>query len=147
MNSSRNVFRRKMVKGILADINARGQVVYLVQLMRSEAWIGFGDALGLVLRHFEDVGLTPTSTDLEIWQRCQAEQLVLITDNRNYESADSLEGAIRKFNRSDSLPVFTIGDLNKFSTTRSYAEHVVEKFYDYLLRIDTLRGTGRIYLP
>ena len=82
-----------MVKGILADINARGQVEYLVQLMRTEAWISFWETLGLVLRHFEDVGLTPTSTDLEIWQRCQAEELVLITDNRNYESANSLGGS------------------------------------------------------
>jgi hypothetical protein len=135
------------VKGILADINARGQVEYLVQLMRTETWISFWDALGLVLRHFEDVGLTPTSTDLEIWRRCQAEQLVLITDNRNYESADSLEATIRKFNTPDSLPVFTIGDLNKFSTMRSYAEQVVVKCYDYLLRIDSVRGTGRLYLP
>ena len=101
----------------------------------------------MVLRHFEDVGLRPTSSDVEIWQRCQLEQLVLITDNRNYESADSLEAAIRKFNTSDSLPVFTIGDLNRFSTMRSYAEQVVEKFYDYLLRIDSVRGTGRLYLP
>lgn len=135
------------MKGILADINARGQVEYLVQLMRTETWISFWDALGLVLRHFEDVGLTPTSTDLEIWRRCQAEQLVLITDNRNYESADSLEATIRKFNTPDSLPVFTIGDLNKFSTMRSYAEQVVVKCYDYLLRIDSVRGTGRLYLP
>jgi hypothetical protein len=112
-------------------------VDYLVQQMQLEPWTDFWQGLGLVLRHFEDVGLTATSTDVEIWQRCQTEQLILITDNRNYESPESLEATIRQFNTPDSLPVFTIADLDKFRTRRSY----------HLLRIDTLRGTGRLYLP
>jgi predicted nuclease of predicted toxin-antitoxin system len=135
------------VKGILADVNAIGQVHALVQQMQAEPWVDFWTGLGLVLKSFEDVGLSPTSTDVEIWRTCQAEELILITDNRNQDSPDSLEATIRKHNQPDSLPVFTIGDLNKFQDSRAYAEQVLEQLYDYLLGIDELRGTGRLYLP
>ena len=84
------------MKGILADINVIGQVAYLVQLMQAEPWRDFWKELGLVLRRFEEVGLAPNATDVEIWQRCQADELILITDNRNDDSPDSLAAAIRK---------------------------------------------------
>jgi hypothetical protein len=135
------------VKGILADVNAVGQVAYLIQQMQAEYWADFWTALGLVHKRFADVGLTATSSDLDIWRTCQAEQLVLITDNRNLDSPDSLEAAIRQYNAPDSLPVFTIGDLDKFGSSRDYFDLVLESLYDYLLRIDTLRGTGRLFLP
>jgi len=37
--------------------------------------------------------------------------------------------------------------MNEFRSNSSYAERVVEALYDYLLRIDEVRGTGRLYLP
>src|SRR5262249_7171639 len=102
-----------MVKGILADANITGQVEYLVRLMQTGTWAGFWQDLGLVLRHFADVGLTPSASDLEIWQRCQAEQLLLITDNRNADSPDSLEAVIRHYNTPEALSVFTIADVDE----------------------------------
>jgi len=105
---------RKTVKGILADIHLKGPVEDLVREMQAEPWAEFWNELGLVLFHFEDVRLTPTSTDLEIWQRCQAEDLILITSNRNSDSPESLEASIRRFNTANCLPVFTIGDLDNF---------------------------------
>lgn len=135
------------MKGILADINAIGQVEYLIEQMQRDPWTEFWQDLSLSVKHFADVGLTATSTDLEIWRTCQAEKLILITDNRNHDSVDSLEATIRQFNTPDSLPVFTISDLTKFGASRSYVERVIERMYDYLLRIDDMRGTGRLYLP
>ena len=135
------------MKGLVADANIQGQVEYLVQRMQADAWADFWQALGLVLRRFEDVGLSASSTDLEVWNVCQAEQLILITDNRNLDSEDSLEATIRRNNTPESLPVFTIADMNEFRTDSSYVERVVEALYDYLLRIDEVRGTGRLYLP
>ena len=99
------------MKGILADINVVGQVDHLVKLMQAEPWTEFWNDLGLVLRRFEDLGLPATAKDVEIWQQCQSHELILITDNRNDDSADSLTAAIRKFNTPTSLPVFTIADL------------------------------------
>lgn len=135
------------MKGILADNNVIGQVAYLVQLMQSEPWADFWKELGLVLRRFEDVGLAPDATDVEVWQRCQAEELILITDNRNDDSPHSLTAAIRNHNTPDSLPVFTIADLDKFGASREYEERVLVTLYDYLFRIDEVRGTGRLFLP
>jgi hypothetical protein len=135
------------VPGILADVNVIGHVQHLVQLMQAEPWAEFWQELSLVLRHFQDVGLTPTSSDLEIWHRCQAENLVLITDNRNDDAADSLEAAIRQYNRPESLPVFTIANLERFRTSREYADQVAAKLFEYLLDLDAVRGTGRLYLP
>ena len=134
------------MKGLVADANVRGQVERLVECMRADAWAEFWEALDLVLFRFEDVGLSMSATDLEVWNVCQAEELILITDNRNLDSEDSLEATIRRNNTPDSLPVFTIADMNQFRSNNPYVEHVVEALYDYLLRIDEVRGTGRLYL-
>jgi hypothetical protein len=58
-----------------------------------------------------------------------------------------LEATIRQYNTPHSLPVFTIGDLDNFRKSRVYAERVLERLYEYLLDIDTVRGTGRLFLP
>ena len=113
------------MKGILADYHMTLAVEVLVREMQSESWGGLWEHLGLTLFYFEDVGLTPTSTDFEIWQRCQGEELILITDNRNSDAPDSLEATIRNYNTPDSLPVFTIGDLDRFRKSRSYAEEAL----------------------
>jgi hypothetical protein len=115
--------------------------------MQAEPWTEFWQALGLVLRRFEDFGLSASETDLEVWNVCQAEHLILITDNRNLASEESLEATIRRNNTPESLPVFTIADMSEFRTNSSYVERVVEALYDYLLRIDEVRGTGRLHLP
>jgi hypothetical protein len=124
-----------------------GDVKPLIEAMQREPWTEFWGHLGLVLFHFDDLGLTPTSTDLEIWLRCQAEELILITDNRNEDSADSLGATIRTHNTPSSLPVFTIGKLARFQKSKEYADRVVKVLYEYLLDIDRVRGAGRLYLP
>ena len=135
------------MKGILADANARGHVEYLVALMQAGPWAEFWQDLGLVLWNFDEAGLATTASDLEIWRYCQSEQLVLVTDNRNQDAPESLEATIRQYNTPASLPVFTIANLQRFRADRDYAERVVVACYDYLLRIDSVRGTGRLYLP
>lgn len=136
-----------MVKGILADIHMKGPVADLARSMRGAPWAEFWDYFKLVLVTFEDVGLTATSTDEEIWHKCQEKQLVLITNNRNQESPDSLEATIRRHNTPKSLPVFTISDLDRFRKNRDYAERVLERLYECLLDMETLLGTGRLFLP
>jgi hypothetical protein len=136
-----------MVKGLVADANIQGQVEYFVQRMQADVWADIWDALGLVLMRFEDIGLSASSTDSEVWNVCQAEQLILVTDNRNLDSENSLEATIRRNSTSESLPVFTIADVDEFRTSAAYVERVVEAVFDNVLRIDEIRGTGRLYLP
>lgn len=135
------------MKGILADINVIGSVASLVRQMQTPEWIDFWNSLNIELKQFDDVGLAVDSTDLEVWQTCQSEQLVLVTDNRNHDHEHSMEAAIREHNQPDCLPVFTISSIGRFQTNREFAEKVLEDFFDYLLRIDEVRGTGRLYLP
>jgi len=115
--------------------------------MQTKPWEEFWQYLGLTLRRFDDVGLTAASKDTEIWHRCQELELVLITDNRNDDTPDSMMAAIRNFSTPTFLPVFTISDLNKFATNPDYVDRILRSLYGYLLRIDEVRGTGRLYLP
>jgi predicted nuclease of predicted toxin-antitoxin system len=135
------------VKGILADNDVRGQVQYLVALMRAEPWREYWEDLGLALFQLEDIGLSATATDLEVWERCQADEVVLITGNRNLSGPDSLEAMIRLRNTPQCMPVLTIADVSKLNASKTYAEQVVETLIDYLQRIETVRGAGRLYLP
>ena len=83
------------MKGLVADANNQEHVEYLVQRMQADAWAELWQALRLVLHRYENIGLSGSSTDLEVWNVCQAEQLILITDNRNLNSENSLESTIR----------------------------------------------------
>ena len=135
------------MKGLIADANIEGLVDYLVQRMQQEPWVDFWQALDLSLYRLQDVGLSGSSTDEEVWNVCQAKQLVLLTDNRNLESEDSLEAVIRRCSTHVSLPVFTIADVHAFRTNHEYVERVLKALLDYLLRIDDVRGAGRLFLP
>jgi hypothetical protein len=135
------------VKGLLADINIQGQVDFLVALMRAEPWKLFWEHLRIPYLHFSDVGLALDAPDSLVWETCQKEELILITDNRNRKGPDSLEATIQCRNTSTSLPIFTIGNVPHLRSSRDYAHRVIDKLLDSLLRIEGLRGTGRLYLP
>jgi len=71
----------------------------------------------------------------------------LITGNRNDDGPDSLEATIRNENQPESLPVITIGDADRVLRDRLSAENVAGRLLDYLMRIDEVRGVGRLYVP
>jgi hypothetical protein len=135
------------MRGLLADISAQGQVEILRLIFESEGWRDFWQPLGLRVRTFADEGLAPSASDAVVWRLCQQQGLVLITGNRNAEGPDSLEETIRRENQPDSLPVFTLADIEAIRHSRAYAERVVERALDYLMEIDRVRGAGRLYLP
>ncbi len=132
---------------LLADANIQGQVELLVARMQGESWRDLWDHLGLRHVTFADVGLQPADSDTVIWHRCQQMDLVLLTDNRNDDGPDSLEATIRANNQPTSLPVFTIGNVRQLSESPTYADRVIDQLFTYLLELDNIRGTGRLYLP
>jgi hypothetical protein len=132
---------------LLADANITGHVFRLTARMQAESWREFWDFLELRLVSFQDVGLDLDDTDATVWLRCQQEGIVLLTNNRNDDGPDSLEATIRTHNSPDRLPVFTIGAADQILTDAEYAEAVAESLFDYLLRLDAVRGTGRLFLP
>lgn len=96
---------------------------------------------------FRDLNLSQQTSDAVIWLTCQQEQMILVTANRNADGPDSLEMTLRTQNTTTSLPVFTIANAERVFHSRDYAERVALKLLEYLLDIDRVRGTGRLYLP
>jgi hypothetical protein len=135
------------VIGLLADANIIGHVERLCTRMRGEPWAEFRQHLQINLVTFADVGLDPADSDAVVWKCCQEKRLCLITSNRNDDGPDSLETTIRAHGAVDSLPVFTIGDADRTLSDREYSDAVIWALIDYLLRLDGLLGTGRLYLP
>jgi hypothetical protein len=135
------------VIGILADANIQGYVDFLVALMQAEPWKLFWDDLQLTYVRFSDVGLAHNAPDSLIWDICQQRSLVLITDNRSENDPDSLETTIRTKSMAKSLPVLTIGDIQQLRHSREYVNRVIDTFLESMYRIDSLRGTGRLFLP
>ncbi|MGH7140160.1 MAG: DUF5615 family PIN-like protein [Pirellulales bacterium] len=133
--------------GILADANIEGHVEFLFDLLTSDAWIEFWQALGIRYATFEAIGLTADAADDVVWQACQDNGYVLVTSNRNQKGANSLEATIRDRTACDSLPVLTLADAERFRNDREYAELVVASLLEILFDIDTYRGAGRLYLP
>jgi hypothetical protein len=132
---------------LLADANIQGQVARLAERMQAEPWKDFWDYLELRLIHFDDVGLALTDSDAVVWRRCQENELLLLTDNRNDDGPESLAATIRANNRPHALPVFTIADCRRVHASKEYADRVIDRLLRYLLELDSLRGAGRLYLP
>jgi hypothetical protein len=135
------------MKGILADNNLKGHVRVLLYILEGEEWQEVWRSLNLVVATFEQLGLPDDASDARIWERCQQEEIALLTGNRNNAGADSLEATIQKHNLSASLPVFTVGDPEQVLQSPTYAERVVRRLLEYLIDIDNFRGTGRLFLP
>jgi hypothetical protein len=135
------------MKGILADINIGKQRKAISAIWASDTWRDLWTGLDLTVFSFPALELSYSASDALIWRTCQRERLVLITGNRNDDGADSLEATIRNENQPDSLPVITIADADRVLHDRLYAEKVAESLLDYLLRIDEIRGAGRLYVP
>ena len=138
------------MKGLLTDINVQG-LLPAVEMHLAE--LGYTEVLrsiGLRFYTFPDLGLNATMGDREVWLFCQAEGLVLLTDNRNKEDDSSLQATLNDSLRVDSIPVLTPGDKQRFQNDRVYQRSVVEGIAEVLFSV-TLEtkylGIGRIFLP
>ena len=138
------------MKGLVADANFSGHLERLVVIFELPDWEPFWRDLSLAITDFETLGLTPDADDRTVWERCQAEQLILLTCNRNDDGPDSLEAAIRDGPPS-ALPVVTGADGQRLMLDAEYARVVAVQLMDYLLDLrgqpETLLGAGRLYLP
>ena len=131
---------------ILADNDVGGAVTALRRILASEEWAEFSATLALRFAEFADVSLARDASDRVVWQTCQEVGAVLITGNRT-SGDDSLEQTIRDHIGPDSLPVVTIGDPQRLVRDRAYASVCAMRLLDLLERIETLRGTGRLFIP
>jgi len=135
------------MRKILSDHDVEGQVEHLFTIWSSSDWIELWQWLGYNVETFRSLGLPRDILDSELWKFCQANEIVLITGNRNADGEDALEVTIERFNQSDSLPVLTIGDADRVIFDREYAQRVASQIVDFLFDLDSVRGAGRLYVP
>ena len=64
---------------VMADNDVIGAVSALRQLIESAAWRDLAVGISLTFIDFESLSLAPTASDREVWQACQAADVVLIT--------------------------------------------------------------------
>ena len=107
---------------------------------------GWLEVCSLQLLTFADVGLPEDSSDRQVWRFAQAQGMILLTANRSMKGEDSLEQTIREENTATSLPVLTVGDVDRM-VEKHYREKCMERLLDIVLDLDNYRGTERIFLP
>jgi predicted nuclease of predicted toxin-antitoxin system len=128
----------------LVDHNLRGHSVVLAGSFSASGWL---DLLSIRFVLFEEVGLVDTSDDRVVWRCAQAHQMILITANRSMKGKNSLEEVMRKENTSTSLPIVTIGNIDRLLAEPEYRDRCVNRLVDIVLDIDDYRGSRRIFIP
>jgi len=128
---------------ILADHNVEGHALILWGAIGATGWL---EILPLRLLRLRDLGLPEDSTDRAVWRFAQANQMLLLTDNRNLDDADSLEQTIRDENTASSFPVITIGNVERL-VERRYREACVERLLEIIVYLDDYLGVGRLFIP
>lgn len=133
--------------GIVPDVNCEGHFRFLLRLLHDESRRELWHFLNLAVLTFDELGLPADASDREVWQKCQQNEVVLITANRTAEDEDSLEAVIRAGNTPRSLPVVTLANVERIRRDRDYAIRAADRLLDYLFDMDNFRGVGRVFLP
>jgi predicted nuclease of predicted toxin-antitoxin system len=128
---------------ILADHDIEGYAVTLLGTLAAEGWL---ELIPLELVTFDDVGLPIESTDREVWRFAQANEMILITNNRNMKGEESLEQTLREENTITSLPILTISNVKRMADKR-YRERCAAQILEIVLDLDKNLGRSRIYIP
>lgn len=127
----------------LSDHDIEGYAQLLWGTLASVGWL---DLMRLELTTFHEIGLPINSNDREVWRFAQANGMILITNNRNMKDETSLEYTIREENQLDSLPVLTIGNVERLADL-GYREKCADALVEISLDLENHLGRGRIYIP
>ena len=71
----------------LIDYNLKGQAALLWSTVAAEGWL---ELVPIRFVEFEEVGLLANSSDRVVWQCAQANQMILLTDNRNQKGTRAM---------------------------------------------------------
>lgn len=128
----------------LVDHNLRGHSVVLAGSLASSGWL---ELISIRFVLFKEVGLAVTSDDRVVRRYAQDNQMILITANRSMKGKDSLEQVMREENTPISLPVVTIGNIDRLMTEPDYRERCVDRLVDIVIDIEDYQGARRIFIP
>ena len=127
---------------ILFDHDIEGFDVFLITGLRETGW---DQEVTFEFRRLRDLGLPDDCTDREIWRRCQQEQMLLITQNRNSDDDTSLQVTLDTENTGDSLPVITIPEAENM-VLADYRQQAAHRLVEIILDLENYLGVGRIYI-
>ncbi|NJL55798.1 ACP S-malonyltransferase [bacterium] len=128
----------------LVDHNLRGHSVILAGSLAASGWL---DLISIRFIMFEEVGLAIDSDDRVVWRCAQANEMILLTANRSMKGEDSLEQVMREENTLDSLPVVTVGNIDRLLAEPEYRDRCTNRLVDIVVSIEDYRGTRRIFIP
>ncbi|MGK7928937.1 MAG: ACP S-malonyltransferase [Spirulina sp.] len=128
----------------LIDHNLEGQARILLGSLASAGWLDF---IPIRFITFEAVGLAIDSSDRVVWKFAQENRLILLTANRRMKGENSLEEVIREENTPTSLPVLTIGNVDRLLVEPIYRERCINRLIEIAVDIDNYQGTRRIFIP
>jgi hypothetical protein len=131
---------------VLADNDVGGVFAVLRHILESAENSPWLEVLGIVFTDFEALGLPCDASDRRVWQACQTAEAVLVTGNRS-GGPDSLDRVIHELSDDASLPVLTIADPQRVTRDAAYANLAALRMLDFLERIESLRGVGRLFIP
>ncbi|MGD9892486.1 MAG: ACP S-malonyltransferase [Dehalococcoidia bacterium] len=132
-----------VVTTILIDHDIEGQAELLLGTIVAEGWLEL-DPLEFVT--FADLDLPVTTPDRVVWRLAQSRQMLLLTNNRNMNDADSLERTIREESTARTLPVLTIGSKDAMFELE-YRQRCAERLVEIVVYLENYLGTGRIFIP
>ena len=127
----------------LVDYNLTGDALLLEETLIIEGWL---ELFPTRFFTFKDVGLPMESNDWVVWDFAQANQMILITANRNMKGDDSLEQTMREQNISTSLPIVTIGNPDRMDES-IYRQRCASRLIDILIDLENYLGAGRLFIP
>jgi len=127
----------------LIDHNIEGQATWLWGTILAEGWL---DWIEVQFITFEQVKLSIESSDLVVWRFAQENKMIVLTANRSMKGKDSLEEVIRNENKLDSLPVITLGSIDRMEE-RTYRERCAARLIEIAIDIENSMGVGRIFIP
>lgn len=128
---------------ILVDHNIEGQAALLWSTFATEGWLALTE---FQLVTFTDVGRPFNSSDRAVWSFVQANKLLLLTGNRNMEGSESLEQTIREQNHVTSLPIITVGNIDRL-VEYDYRQRCATRLADIGLYLKDYIGAGRLFIP
>ena len=129
---------------ILSDEKCVGHAVVIFRDLKR---LGYQDLLEVELRTFESSGLAEGLADKAVWQFCQENGYLLLTGNRTTKDGHrSLEFVIRHLVKPTSLPVLTIGNLERTLTDPDYCERCAERLAVIVADLHDYLGITRLYL-
>jgi hypothetical protein len=137
------------VRGLLADVNVQGHMLYLRRLIEARGLWNILLELKLDFATFSDVQFERDLDDRVLWNRCQRDGWVLFTENRNHDGPDSLEATLADSWKLGHLPILTLANKSRFQDDRYYAEWIADEIAELLFGIANGEycDQARIFVP